>query len=164
MTTTNQLHDVSVDGQTYIIKRSACITGGRNYYTGFMEKKCARCTRWRPARNQGYHQGTTSHIIMMCFCRDCGHEEFVLEDWLKSESFIEEHNEYLFRQSESKARNYARSFQQNWSEPLHETVKLAIDDLDAGDMEEAKIKLSTILVKIEDHKRDYLAVEGWNPE
>ncbi len=163
MTTANQLHEVTVDGQRYIIKRSGCIEGYRDYYSGYMKKMCGRCTRWRPGKNQGYHQGTTSHIIMMCFCRECGHEEFVLDEWLKSKSFIETHNDYLQRQSETKARNYERSFQQNWSQPLQETVKMAVEDLDSGDIEEAKIKLTTIITKIADHKRGYLAVEGYDP-
>ncbi len=164
LTTANQLHDVTVDGQRYIIKRSPCTAGQRNYYSGRMVKQCNRCTRWRPAWNQGYNAGHQSHIIMMCFCRDCGHDEFILDEWLKSESFIKEHTRYLRVQSDTKARNYERSFQHNWAEPLHETVKMVIDDLDAGDLEEAKIKLSTVLAKIEDHKRDYLAVEGYDPE
>ncbi len=163
MTTANQLHEVTVDGQTYIIKRSGCVEGYRDYYSGHMKKMCERCNRWRAGYNQGYHQGTKRHIIMMCFCRECGHDEFVLDDWLKSESFIETHRDYLERQSNTKARNYDRSFQQNWAEPLHETVKLVIEDLDAGDLEEAKIKLTAIIGKIEGHKRDYLTVEGYDP-
>ncbi len=163
MTTANQLHDIEVDGQRYIIKRSACTAGYRNYYSNRMVKQCERCTRWRPAWNQGYHQGHNTHIIMMCFCRECGHGEFVLEEWLRSESFMVKHKGYLQSQSDDKARTYDRSFQFNWAEPLHETVKMVIEDLDNGDIEEAKIKLTAVIAKVETHKRDYLAVEGLNP-
>ena len=155
---------MSVDGQQYIIKRSGCVEGYRDYYSGSMKKQCGKCTRWRPGYNQGYHQGRKSHIIMMCFCRECGHEEFVLEDWLKSDKFIETHNDYLSRQSETKARNYERAFQHNWADPLYETVEQAAADLRSGGIEEALIKLNIILDKIAIHKREYLAVEGWNPE
>lgn len=163
MTTANQLHDVTVDGQTYTIRRSPCLGGYYDIYAGRRIKNCSRCTRWRPAYNQGYHQGSKHHTFMMCVCRDCGHGKFVPEEWLKSETFIETHNDYLSRQSETKARNYERSFQHSWAEPLHETVKMVIEDLDSGDIEEAKIKLTTIVAKVEGHKREYLAVEGYDP-
>ncbi len=155
---------MTIEGQRYYINRSPCLGGYYNIYSGRRVKQCDRCPRWRPAHNQGYQQGSKSHTFMMCVCRDCGHKQFVAEDWLNSDAFLDTHRDYLRIQADTKARNYERSFQQSWSEPLHETVKLVVDDLDAGDLEEAKIKLSTILVKIEDHKRDYLAVEGWNPE
>ncbi len=163
MTTANQLHEVTVDGQTYIIKRSPCLGGHYSIFSGRREKQCGQCPRWRPAWNQGYQQGSKSHTFMMCVCRDCGHGKFVPEEWLKGDAFLTTHRDYLRLQSENKARSYGRSFQHYWAEPLHETVKLVIDDLDAGDLEEAKIKLTAITEKIEGHKRDHLAVEGYDP-
>lgn len=164
MTTANELHNVEVDGQTYIIRRSGCITGRRNFYTGRNDYEHEKCTRWRWAENQGYHAWSMTHIALICRCRKCGHEEFILADWLQSESFTSEHTKHKQRQAERKSGSYPSIFERVWSWLLLETVRQVSDDLSNGGIEEAMIKLSTILEKIEAHKVNHLAVEGWEPE